>query len=87
MHDENNYRYITKNSIIQLTPLENIALALLIKNKGKIVTKSIMSKTLYNCEYDVSTNKSITNLICRLRKKLKGECDIISRFKIGYFIK
>ena len=86
MHDEDNCKYITKNGVIYLTPLENIALTLLIKNKGRIVTKTMLCKALYCCELDVFLKCRITSLMNRLRNKLEGECEIITRREYGYFI-
>lgn len=86
MHDEDNCKYVSKNSVIHLAPLENIALTLLIKNKGKITTKEMICRALYGFELDMFLECRISSLMYRLKKKLGGECKIISKREHGYFI-
>ena len=69
MHDYEHFIYILNNKKIQLTVLENKMLKVLIDNKGKVVTHEIISENVYGIKYDSSVKISISNLICKLRKK------------------
>ena len=71
MYDEETCQYICKNKIIDLTKTEGKILAQLIKNKGKVVR----------------FNKPQYINIHRIRRKLKGELEIITKNTIGYYIK
>ena len=88
MYDNENYRYIT-DEIIELTPLENKMLRLLIKNKGKVMTyKQIIKEVyfeMYNKE-DMRQRMKIRRCIQRLRKKLKDEVEFINKRSVGYMI-
>ena len=82
MLDEDNCVYITKNDYIKLTPMETYLLGILIKHKNGIVTREYLIKNGFK-----GTHKTyMSSIICRLRKKLKGEVKIITRQKAGYFI-
>ena len=85
MHDEENYRYIGKN-VIDLTVKENKILSLLIQRKGKIVTHKELTILLYGI-FDHYSKLCMMNKMCKLRKKLKGEVEIITRNYIGYTIR
>lgn len=87
MHDDENYRYVTKNGYIYLTPYENILLKLLLEQKGKVITYDDYLVFLY-CEKHlcISTLIAFKELISRLRKKLKGEIEIKTKYGIGYYI-
>ncbi len=69
MHDYEHYIYVLNNKKLQLTVLENKMLNILIENKGKVVTYDVISENVYSIKYDSSVKISISNLICRLRKK------------------
>lgn len=86
MLDEDNYRYIRNNEIINLTVHENIILALLIKNKGSVTTFNDIAQALYGSNSDTALNLNINLKIYRLRKKLKNEFKIYNRPGIGYFV-
>lgn len=70
MHDEENCRYISNKKIIQLTETDSYILKLLLENKGKVVR----------------FKKQPYIQIHRLREKLKGEVNIKTKNKIGYYI-
>lgn len=86
MHDTENFRFIGKNKIIHLTINENRLLDLLIQNKGKVATYEKICEILYNSKIDESFKLGIYVFISRLRKKLKGEVEIIARCQFGYII-
>lgn len=71
MHDDENYRYVTKKGIIDLTFAENCILKILIENKGKIL----------KCN-----RVDIRKLISRLRNKLEEEIKIKTKNGVGYYI-
>ena len=81
MHDDENFIYLTGNKAINLTPVENIVLKLLIQYKNK----KILSYKEVNTKIHMS-EKYMNQTISRLRKKFKGEFKIYNRKKIGYFI-
>ena len=88
MHDDENFRYITpKGKEIKLTKKENRILKILINNKSKVTSKEEFCKDIYGDKLDCYYNKCICCLITRLRRKLRKEVQIMSRNKIGYFIK
>lgn len=81
MHDDENFIYLTGNKSINLTPVENIVLKLLIQYKNKkILSYKEVNTKIYMSE------KYMNQTISRLRKKFKGEFKIYNRKKIGYFI-
>ena len=81
MHDDENFIYLTGNKAINLTPVENIVLKLLIQYKNKkILSYKEVNTKIYMSE------KYMNQTISRLRKKFKGEFKIYNRKKIGYFI-
>ena len=88
MHDYKNFRYITNaNKSIELNYTENEILNILISEKGNIVTYKYLCKHLFNSS-NINIYKGIlATTICRLRKKLKGEINIVTRIKIGYIIR
>lgn len=86
MLDEINRMYITEDKIIHLTPLENRALSLLIKNKRSVVTNSQLCRAMYSCELDKYLKNCIHITIHRLKKKLEGEIQFITKSGMGYFI-
>ena len=88
MHDEENYRYITTDGNIMLTPTENKILSILFENKelGIITTYDTLSQRLYNCPCQQNEKISIRKFINILREKLKGEVSIRTLYKIGYTI-
>jgi len=78
MHDDENLRYVS-NKIINLTPIENEVLKTLIENKGHITTYERLIEVCKNKENARTKIKS-------LRKKLKGEIEIVTKTKLGYCI-
>lgn len=85
MHDEDNYRYIGSNRIIDLTIKENKILGLLIQRKGNIVTHEELCMLIYG-DFDCCYQNCLSHLIFRLRQKLKGEVKIINKPYKGYTI-
>lgn len=86
MHDENNFRYIGNNEVIELTVNENSILKLFIKNKDNITTFDEIAQAVYECNSDIVINIKINQAVCRLRRKLKNEIQIYSKRGFGYFI-
>lgn len=85
MYDEDNYRFIGKDRIIDLTINENKILLLLMKNKGEVITIEKLCKLIYNDE-GYYLKECIRNKIFRLRRKLAGEVDIVTVIGVGYKI-
>lgn len=85
MHDEDNHIFIGTNRIIDLTVKENKILSLLIHNKGKVVTYEQLCKLIYN-DMDYYLKQCMSNKVFKLRKKLKGEVEILTIREIGYKI-
>lgn len=86
MHDEQNFRFASKDKVINLTVNQNRALELLIRNKNSIVTYEQLCHQLYREKPDKYLKLCIQNTICKLRTKLKGELEIITRNSIGYIL-
>ena len=82
MLDEENYRYIENGETVNLTRMETRILAILIRNKGRIVRHQEMEEELYKRVYD--NHMIIRNHISRMRKKLK--LDIKNKRQIGYYL-
>lgn len=85
MHDEDNYIFIGTNKTIPLTIRENKILKILIENKGKVVTYQQLCKLIYR-ETDYYIKQCILNKMFKLRKKLKGEVEILTIRGVGYKI-
>lgn len=85
MHDEDNYIYVGTDKIIDLTLKENKILSLLIQNKGKVVTHEQLCKLIYN-DMDYYLKECMINKVFGLRKKLKGEVEILTIRGVGYKI-
>lgn len=83
MHDYDNYRYIGTKKIIDLSKRENELLKILIENKGNIIRIDKLTNELYG---KYGSIKALTQLIHRLRKKLKNEITIRTRPRFGYGI-
>lgn len=86
MHDDANFRYITKGKIIQLTKYQNEILKILIENKGHVVSHEKLCERVFFTYCDVIYKNILFQHICRLRKKLKGEVVIITHRQKGYMI-
>lgn len=86
MHDEKNYRYIARDAVIELTPIENKILAILIKNKGKITTYNELCREIYGYDADKYFYFCLSSAVSRLRWKLNDEIKIKTVRKIGYRI-
>lgn len=80
MYDEENWRYIGHNKIIQLTYREKQILDYLIENKNRVVKYSELM-ALGHPSYP-----AVTRIINRLKKKLAGELEIKTRNSLGYYI-
>lgn len=85
MHDEDNYIYVGTKKIIDLTVKENKILSLLIHNKGRVITHKQLCKLIYG-DIDYYFMECMRNKIFGLRKKLKGEVEILNIRGIGYKI-
>lgn len=81
----NNKTLTKKGVFIDLTSLEFKLLTLLFLNRGKVVSKNDIAKDLYNDETK-ENSRGIGMLINSLRKKLKNQNLIVSRYGIGYII-
>ena len=86
MHDDENYRYVTKKGYIDLTVSENCILRELIKHKGSITTFETLCLAVYRMKADKALKNNIRIQIARLKKKLKGEIQIMNKKHVGYFI-
>lgn len=83
MHDDDNFKYISSKEIIDLSKKENKLLKILIQNKGRVV----LVRTLLDEIYQKPTSpRTLDQLVCRLRKKLKGEVVIKNKPGFGYRI-
>lgn len=87
MHDEQNYRFIAKDKVIDLTVAENKLLRLLILNKNNIVTYEKICTEIYKQELDCCFKTNIYVMMSRLRTKLKDEVKIITKTGIGCYIR
>lgn len=85
MHDEDNYIYVGSEKIIDLTLKENKILSLLIRNKGRVITHEQLCKLIYG-GVDYYFIECIRNKMFFLRKKLKGEVEILNVRGVGYKI-
>lgn len=86
MHDDEYGRYITKYGYINLSIKENLALKVLLKNRGRVVSYEELSNALYRESLNEEHHYCIRNFVNRLRKKLKGEVEIKIKCSIGYYI-
>lgn len=86
MHDDENYRYIGRGKVIDLSVYENEVLKELIANKGKVVKYETILLKLYEVNDIRILYHALTTIICRLRKKLKGEVEIKTKNKVGFYI-
>jgi DNA-binding response OmpR family regulator len=81
-YDCQNRVFIDKSgSIHALTSKEIELLELLLKNRGRLLTKQYIEESLYIC--DAAPFSALKNLIFKLRKKI-GDETIISMGKLGY---
>lgn len=86
MHDDENYRYIGNGKIIDLSVYENEILKDLIANKGKVVKYETILLKIYKVNDIKILYNTVTTIISRLRKKLKGEVEIKTKRKVGLYI-
>lgn len=83
------YRTVkVQNQEVELTPLEFEALHLLLKNKKRVLTFEVITSHVWGDEYIDKSSKAVTNLMARLRNKLKINDDTPDYIKgvrgIGY---
>lgn len=81
--------YIGANKLIELTPLENRILKILIDNKGKVTKYEQIIKDAYFEIYDFNDKAQrikVNGGVKRLRKKLRNEFEIINKKSVGYMI-
>lgn len=83
MHDDDNFKYISSKEIIDLSKKENKLLKILIENKNNIVLTKDLLKEIYHSE---ESPRTLDQLVCRLRKKLKNEIIIKNKNGFGYKI-
>lgn len=74
------------NQIIWLTTNEAKLMNLFVNAKGKLLKYEDISKNVYNCKLDLSLKNTISQLICRLKKKIKPYLQIVTIYKKGFFI-
>lgn len=86
MHDDENYRYIGNGKVIDLSVYENEILKELIANKGKVVKYEILLLKLYESTDKKILEKAMRTIVSRLRKKLAGEVEIITKKQVGLYI-
>lgn len=84
---EDGYVFITNNKSIQLTLVDTKILSLLLRNKGTVIKYEYICKEIFNSKVDKYYLASIMSRICRLRKKLKEEINIETKYNIGYVIR
>lgn len=87
-YDASNSCIFYHNTKIDLTKSENTIIKVLIENKSKIVTRSVLMDELWNTDEFISDN-TLTVLISRLRIKLKditGSELILTKKGQGYYI-
>jgi DNA-binding response OmpR family regulator len=83
MHDDDNFKYISSKEIIDLSKKENKLLKILIENKDSVVLSKDLLKEIYHSE---ESPRTLDQLVCRLRKKLKNEIIIKNKNRFGYKI-
>lgn len=83
MHDDDNFKYISSKEIIDLSKKENKLLKILIQNKGRVVLVRTLLDEIYR---QPTSPRTLDQLVCRLRKKLKGEVVIKNKPGFGYRI-
>lgn len=86
MHDDENYRYIGRGKVIDLSVYENELLKELIANKGKVVKYETILLKIYGVDDIKILYRAVTTIVSRLRKKLKGEVEIKTKNKVGLYI-
>ena len=88
MLDEGRLAYIGRDQIIFLNDDEFEILKLLLDNKGRVLTMKGIASILYgNIGLDSCVKDSIRQRIHRLRKKLSGEVEILTKRTVGYYVK
>lgn len=79
---------MVQNQKVKLTPLEFEALHLLLRNKKRVLTFEMISVQVWGDEYIDNQPRAVTNLMARLRNKLKVNTDTPDYIKgvraIGY---
>ena len=73
--DPNNYRLVLNGDTRQLTKRESKVLAMLVKNKGQLVTRDHVLETIWG-KSDYFNRKSMDVFISRLRKYLAGDTSV-----------
>lgn len=86
MHDDENYRYIGSGKVIDLSVYENEILKVLIANKGKVVKYETILLKIYEVNDVKILYNTVTTIISRLRRKLKGEVEIKTKRNVGLYI-
>lgn len=77
--------YYANGDVINLSRNDNIVLDLLIREKGKVVTFSMLEWALY---HQITNNaaSNIRTIVKRLRQKINGVLDIKTKRGRGYYI-
>jgi len=84
MLDEDNLRYIADGKIIELNRAETVVLSILIKEKGKFVSRYLLEWVL---THNIVGNRNYgATTIKRLREKLDGILEIKTKRGKGYYI-
>ncbi len=71
------------SELIELTPKEFALLEMLIKNKGKALTRNMLLEQVWNFDY-IGDTRTVDIHIQRLRKKLGNDNSIATVFGVGY---
>ena len=91
VHDFEYAKFVTKHEIIKLSPIENIILDELLKNKHETTTYGQLFSRLkyisetYDCD-DVISRGALRPHIQRLNKKMYRYMNIKVYTKVGYFL-
>ena len=83
--DENNKTVTNDNVVHDLTPIEYMLLRLFLLNPNQLFTKSKLIESLYELDFDPSSNV-LEVYISRLRQKI-GKQRIVTRRNQGYLFK
>ena len=81
------HRVILGSNEVGFTKAEVGVLSCLIKNKQRAMSCEQLYKKIFSAERKSDPYDSITNIVKRIRKKIKGVCEIVNIKGLGYKIK
>ena len=86
--NEDTVEFSVDGNPVKLTPIEFKILALLMRNAGRVVTKTMIMEHVWEYNFDPQTNIVETRL-CRLREKIEDDpanpTRILTRRGVGYY--